>query len=260
MVTGSAGEESGCPVCSGFFTYRTTGPRCGWRILPPEDIGYLFEEKTVFFQKSGSGGQTWSGMRGCLTTRAESQWQPENQGILSCHYRTGLSDGSILLTIPTRGMIFLTLVAKNGEFRYIVFGICNNLYPFARIRYKMTSEMIANGCFWMGVPGPDRALLLQKGHNPCFWDEGMTHVISEWRRCRRHLRLSDRGFPLTGTDVNFRFGGCQTTSMQTVAEIQGAEVCFMPALSDGNIDPGLPFSQGRQPVFRTNSRKSGTIV
>ena len=70
-----------------------------------------------------------------------------------------LSDGGISLAILTGGMIFLDLVAKNGEFRYMVFGIRNNLCLFARIRYKMTSKMIANGRFWMGVPGQDRAVI-----------------------------------------------------------------------------------------------------
>ena len=79
-----------------------------------------------------------------------------------------LSDGGISLAILTGGMIFLTLVAKNGEFRYMVFGIRNNLCLFARIRYKITSKMIANGRFWMGVPGQDRAVIRETGKRACF--------------------------------------------------------------------------------------------
>jgi len=79
-----------------------------------------------------------------------------------------LSDGGISLAILTGGMIFLTLVAKNGEFRYMVFGIRNNLCLFARIRYKMTSKMIANGRFWMGDCLLDRAVIRETGKRACF--------------------------------------------------------------------------------------------
>jgi len=35
---------------------------------------------------------------------------------------------------------------------------------------------------------------------------------------------------------------------------------YRPALSDGSIDPGRPFSQGHQAMYDTNSRKTGTVV
>ena len=79
-----------------------------------------------------------------------------------------LSDGGISLAILTGGMIFLDLVAKNGEFRYMVFGIRNNLCLFARIRYKMTSKMIANGRFWMGDCLLDRAVIRETGKTAVF--------------------------------------------------------------------------------------------
>jgi hypothetical protein len=60
-------------------------------------------------------------------------------------------------------MIFLDLVAKNGEFRYMVFEIRDYRCPFARFRLKMASEMIANGRFWTGVPGQDRAVIPETG-------------------------------------------------------------------------------------------------
>jgi hypothetical protein len=69
---------------------------------------------------------------------------------------------------PNRGHDFPDLVAKNGEFRYMVFGIRNNLCLFARIRYKMTSKMIANGRFWMGDCLLDRAVIRENRRNPCF--------------------------------------------------------------------------------------------
>jgi len=64
---------------------------------------------------------------------------------------------------PNWGHDFPDLVAKNGEFRYMVFGIRNNICLFARIRYKMTSKMIANGRFWMGDCLLDRAVIRETG-------------------------------------------------------------------------------------------------
>jgi len=75
------------------------------------------------------------------------------------------------------------LVAKNGEFRYMVFGIRNNLCLFARIRYKMTSKMIANGRFWMGDCLLDRAVIRENRRNP--------------------FLPPDRGLFPTGTDGDF---------------------------------------------------------
>ena len=34
----------------------------------------------------------------------------------------------------------------------------------------------------------------------------------------------------------------------------------MPALSDGSMDLGLPFSQGQQAMYDTNSQKTGTVI
>ena len=50
----------------------------------------------------------------------------------------------------------------------MVFGIRDYRCPFARFRLKMTSEMIANGRFWTGVPGQDRAVLPEMEKNPRF--------------------------------------------------------------------------------------------
>ena len=121
----------------------------------------------------------------------------------------------------------------------MVSGIRNYRRLFARIRYKMTSKKFANGRFRMGDLRPDRAVIPETGKRACFGDEGMTHVIPEWRRCRRQLRLFDRGFPPTGTDGDFRAAAGE---FQTIpagrpwqTEDRGILPCrFRPALSDGS--------------------------
>jgi hypothetical protein len=58
--------------------------------------------------------------------------------------------------------------AKNGEFRYMDFGICDNSRPFAQIRLKMTSKMFANGRFWTGDRFPDYLRFVKNEKNPSF--------------------------------------------------------------------------------------------
>ena len=112
----------------------------------------------------------------------------------------------------SKGDDFPDLVAKNGEFRYMVVRIRYYCCPFARFRLKMTSEMFANGRFWAGDSRQGHTGIPEHGKTPVFpgssglFDphltertsvftaEGMTNGISEWRRCRRYLRLSIRVF------------------------------------------------------------------
>ena len=71
----------------------------------------------------------------------------------------------------------------------MVFGIRNNLCLFARIRYKMTSKMIANGRFWMGDCLLDRAVIRETGKRACF--RGPIGIYS--RRVSKEILSSVRG-------------------------------------------------------------------
>ena len=115
-------------------------------------------------------------VRWCQTTDRDSCREPGRRGM----FHAGTLRRWNVPCHPNWGHDFPDLVAKNGEFRYMVFGIRNNLCLFARTRYKMTSKMIANGRFWMGDLRPDRAVLLRKGKNPCF---GGSQVGSFDRNC-----------------------------------------------------------------------------
>jgi hypothetical protein len=68
----------------------------------------------------------------------------------------------------SQGYDFPDLVAKTGEFRYMVFGMHDYRRQFARIQYKMTSKMIANGRFWIGDCLLDRAVIRETGKTGVF--------------------------------------------------------------------------------------------
>ena len=68
----------------------------------------------------------------------------------------------------SKGDDFPDLVAKNGEFRYMVVRIRYYCCPFARFRLKMTSEMFANGRFWAGDSRQDHTGIPENEKNPCF--------------------------------------------------------------------------------------------
>ena len=76
----------------------------------------------------------------------------------------------------SQGYDFFDLVAKTGESRYMVFGMHDYSLPFAGIRYKMASKMIANGRFWMGDCLLDRAVIRENKKNCRFsWKFGIRH-------------------------------------------------------------------------------------
>jgi len=92
---------------------------------------------------------------------------------------------SVLLS---QGYDFPDLVAKTGEFRYMVFGMHDYSRPFARIRYKMTSKKDANSRKWTAFMLADHTLVGRNGKNPCF-----THPIGicHWREPTGIEKLSN---------------------------------------------------------------------
>jgi len=76
----------------------------------------------------------------------------------------------------SKGDDFPDLVAKNGEFRYMVVRIRYYCCPFARFRLKMTSEMFANGRFWAGDSRQGHTGIPENEKNLCFdrWIEVFT--------------------------------------------------------------------------------------
>ena len=68
----------------------------------------------------------------------------------------------------SKGDDFPDLVAKNGEFRYMVVRIRYYCCPFARFLLKMTSEMFANGRFWAGDSRQGHTGIPENEKNLCF--------------------------------------------------------------------------------------------
>jgi len=101
----------------------------------------------------------------------------------------------------SNGDNFPDLVAKNGEFRYMVVRIRYYCCPFARFRLKMTSEMFANGRFWAGDSRQGHTGIPENEKNPCFYRRGYDKWHIRVEKMPKVSSTLDPGFSPTDTDV-----------------------------------------------------------